>query len=98
MGWKHDGYAAGPGAGTLDHRLDGDPMVAQRRRDVREDAWLVEHRKAYVIAADMALHRDGRMPGQLGNRHAEGRRPAPASDVDEEIGRASGRERGCQYV
>jgi hypothetical protein len=83
VGGDHHGHRLVRGAGALQHGLDRDRFVAQRRGDIGDDAGPVDHHEPDVLAADVALDRQRRRGGQVLGRDREGRQRSAAGDVDQ---------------
>src|SRR5437868_6683469 len=80
-------------AAALDHRLHRDMLVPERRRDIGDDAGLVDDHQPNVIGALMALHRRSGQRVERGGRHPERWDIPPGSNVHQIGGdRRGGRE------
>src|SRR5579883_2177346 len=83
MGREHDRHGFARRAPPLDHGFERDLLVAERRRDVGDDAGPVDDHETDVIGALMVRHRRRGPLAKRARRHAEGRGAPAGRDVDD---------------
>ena len=81
-GWSTPPARAHPGRGPLDHGFHRHFLVAQRCRHIGNDSRPIQDHQADIVGAAAPVHRRGGT-AQARGRHAEGRPPSPARDIDD---------------